>query len=48
LQKTTVSQDRLKAEKAKLKKTAAELAREMAERKLAGSGRGGMKRIFAR
>ena len=35
LKKTTVSQERLRAEKAKLKKAAAELAREIAERKLA-------------
>jgi two-component system, sensor histidine kinase and response regulator len=35
LKKTTVSTERLKAEKAKLKKAAAELAREIAERKLA-------------
>jgi PAS domain S-box-containing protein len=35
LKKTTVSKERLKAEKAKLKKAAAELAREIAERKTA-------------
>jgi PAS domain S-box-containing protein len=35
LRKTTVSKDHLKAEKAKLKRTAAELAREIAERKVA-------------
>lgn len=35
LKKTTVSKEHLKAEKAKLKKTAAKLAREIAERKMA-------------
>ena len=35
LKKTTVSKERLRAEKAKLKKAAAELAREITERKLA-------------
>ncbi|HEX2226000.1 MAG TPA: ATP-binding protein [Candidatus Binatia bacterium] len=35
LQKTTVSKEHLKAEKAKLKKAAADLAREIAERKMA-------------
>ena len=35
LSKSTVAKDHLKAEKAKLKKTAAELAREISERKLA-------------
>jgi PAS domain S-box-containing protein len=35
LTKTTVAKDHLKAEKAKLKRTAAELAREISERKLA-------------